>query len=192
MEKTTEFDLIKGLKERNGKTLKYIYKNYFPAIKNLVDESGGTEDDAEDLFQEGIVHTYNQLLDNEFVLTCSLFTYIYEVCKRMWQRQQWKKNRVAKASFEISLSNAGNHTPSNYDFFPENIEYLKDALIQKHFLTLAEDCQKILQMFYNDNSYEEIKEIMGYASEEYARVRKYLCKELLKKKILTDPLYINF
>ena len=36
-------------------------------------------------------------------------------------------------------------------------------------------------------SLKEIAEEMGFKTEKYAKTRKYLCKEELKKRIINDP-----
>jgi hypothetical protein len=43
-----------------------------------------------------------------------------------------------------------------------------------------------------DVSLRDIASIMGYKTEKYAKTRKYLCKEELKRRIATDPRYSKF
>ena len=63
----------------------------------------------------------------------------------------------------------------------------KLRLYQQHFLTLSNDCQKILILFMKKMSSKAIAEEMGFKNEKYAKTRKYLCKEELKKRIINDP-----
>lgn len=68
-----------------------------------------------------------------------------------------------------------------------NEEIELHRLVQLHFLSLNEDCQKILRLFMKDVSLREIGNIMGFKTEKYAKTRKYMCKEELKKRIADDP-----
>jgi DNA-directed RNA polymerase specialized sigma24 family protein len=56
-------------------------------------------------------------------------------------------------------------------------------IIQIHFLSLQEDCQKVLRLFVKNIPLREIALIMGFKTEKYAKTRKYLCKEELKRRI---------
>jgi DNA-directed RNA polymerase specialized sigma24 family protein len=47
----------------------------------------------------------------------------------------------------------------------------------------------VLTLFGEGLSYEEIARRMGFKNEEYARRKKYLCKEALMEIIKTDPEY---
>jgi AraC-like DNA-binding protein len=86
-------------------------------------------------------------------------------------------------------------TVEDYDAIPielneEKLE--KTRLYQLHFLSLPADCQKILKMFLSKTSLKEISEHMGFKDVSYAKTRKYLCKNMLRKKILRDPRYKMF
>jgi hypothetical protein len=41
------------------------------------------------------------------------------------------------------------------------------------------------------SSSKETANIMGYKSDDYAKSRKYICKEKLKNFIIKDPLFKN-
>jgi hypothetical protein len=71
------------------------------------------------------------------------------------------------------------------EIYDDEVE--KYRLYQQHFLTLNDDCQKVLLLFMKKLSLKEIAVEMGYKTEKYAKTRKYLCKEELKKRIINDP-----
>ena len=77
-----------------------------------------------------------------------------------------------------------------YELFASEVkeeEIEKRRLFQKHFLTLPAKCQKVLQLFMHDTPLREIAARLGYKNEEYAKARKYMCKNMLRKRILKDP-----
>lgn len=50
----------------------------------------------------------------------------------------------------------------------------------------------LLRLFLKQISLKEIAEIMGFSTEKYAKLRKFLCKEELKRRILSDPEYKQY
>ncbi len=56
-----------------------------------------------------------------------------------------------------------------------------------NFNMLSPEYQKILNMYLSHCTMHEISREMGYKNENYAKVKKYMCKEELKKNILNDP-----
>ncbi len=51
--------ILEGLRLRSDFIINFIYKEYFPLIRFLVTENGGAEEDAEDIFQDGIIIIYH-------------------------------------------------------------------------------------------------------------------------------------
>ena len=64
---------------------------------------------------------------------------------------------------------------------------LKKRIFQRNFLLLSENCQKILMMFIEDKSFEEIADEMGFKNRQYAIKRKYECTKTLYERIQSDP-----
>ena len=60
-------------------------------------------------------------------------------------------------------------------------------LYRKHFRKLGKDCQKVLEMYFDKVSMAEIARRMGFASEGYAKKRKFKCKEKLIQLIKAVP-----
>jgi len=54
---------------------------------------------------------------------------------------------------------------------------------------LGPDCQQLLQLFFAKVKMAAVAERMGYASEGYAKKRKYQCKEQLIKHVKADARY---
>ena len=62
-------------------------------------------------------------------------------------------------------------------------------LLNKHFDELSKDRQKILSMYFNNFSVEDIRAAMNYKDLHHAADRKYRCKKSLIKRIVNDPLF---
>ena len=62
-------------------------------------------------------------------------------------------------------------------------------LFNKHFDALSKDCQKILSMYFNNFSVEDIRAAMNYKDLHHTADRKYRCKKSLINRIVNDPLF---
>ena len=175
--------IIEGLRLRSDYIIKYMYQEMFPMIRYLVVKNSGNDEDAEDVFQDGLIVVFKKIRDHELDLTCSFRTYIYSVCRNIWLQKLNKRKQYAR---EFSDVESFVDLPDKVDQFQEE-EMEKYRLYQQHFLTLGEDCQKVLLLFMKKQSLKEIAVEMGYKTEKYAKTRKYLCKEELKKRIINDP-----
>jgi RNA polymerase sigma factor (sigma-70 family) len=176
--------ILEGLRLRSDYIVNFIYKEFFPLIKFLVTENGGADEDAEDIFQDGIIILYNKISLNQLVLTSSFKTYMYSVCRNLWLQKLNKR----KAIYD-KLSDVEEFIDLPTDILQEaSIEETeRHRIIQIHFLSLPDDCQKVLKLFIKNVPLREIAGIMGFKTENYAKTRKYLCKEDLKKRIADDP-----
>jgi len=179
-----EESLLEGIRLHDSDTLEYIYKKFFPSVKAFVNNNSGNDDDARDVFQEAIVAIYRKVNDESFAITCSFKTYVYAIVKNLWLKELEKRKTSgvklnAEGEFEIA------EEPVDGSFFDPKSERFK--LYQKHFLTLSEDCQKVLRLFFAKQSLQEISQTMGFGSEKYAKKRKFQCKEILVKRIKNDP-----
>jgi RNA polymerase sigma factor (sigma-70 family) len=176
--------ILEGLRLRSDYIINFIYKDFFPLIKFLVIQNGGSDEDAEDIFQDGIIILYNKISLNQLALTSSFKTYMYSVCRNLWLQKLSKR----KAIFD-KLTDVEEFIDLPDDILHEASmeETEMHRIIQIHFLTLPEDCQKVLKLFIKNIPLREIAGIMGFKTENYAKTRKYLCKQELKKRIADDP-----
>ena len=177
----TEDALIEGIKQHDIQVLRYIYKKYFDTIKNLIKKNNGNDEDAQDIFQEAIIIIYKKIKEENLELSCSLSTYLYSVCRLLWLKQLEKK-KIRGESFGNGdeIEEISSLLGSNFEL---NDEY---KLYQYHFNKLNKDCQKVLRLFLEKVPLREIAEIMGYKTEQYAKKRKFECKNKLVDSIKND------
>jgi RNA polymerase sigma factor (sigma-70 family) len=173
-----------GVRLRSDYIIKYIYQEYFPVIKYMVNANSGADEDAEDVFQDGIIIIYKKIIENQLTLTSSFKTFIYSVCRNVWLQKLNKQKALTDEFGDMEI-----FVELSEDILSEinNEDLEKHRLFQKHFLSLGEDCQKVLRLFMKEIPLREIASIMGFKTEKYAKTRKYLCKEELKRRITNDP-----
>ena len=176
--------ILKGILRHDNLILQYIYKQYYYNINYFIRKNQGNEDDASDIFQEAIIIIYRKLKENDLIFEKSSFKgYLFSVCRFLWLKQL-EKRRIERERLNESL-------PFQEDLYDDNLVELVDkndryGLYQKHFVTLSTDCQKLLQMFFEKTPLKEIAKVMGYKGENYAKTRKYKCKEILISRIKQD------
>jgi len=184
MKHPDEETLISGIRNHDSEVLEHIYMAYFPMIEGFVTHHHGNRDQAKDVFQEAMIIIYNRIRSGELKLSCKFGTFLYAICKKIWIQERRKlllhKDKLRQQPMAV-------HDPG-----PDEDPMLQKHLTQifnKHFSALSTDCQKILTMFFNDHSVEEIRSAMNYKNLHHAADRKYRCKKSLIKRILNDPLF---
>lgn len=174
---------LKGIKSSNNLILNEIYNKFFPILKSFVLKNNGTEDDAQDCFQEALIATYRRLQKEDFEITTTFSTYIFNVGKFIWFKKAKKK---------VKTTTIEDFRHGEIEKIEESIESEdKYALFKKGLSALSSDCQKIMSFFFEGKKFVEIAELMGYTGSEYARRKKYLCTKTLMEKIKTDPAYLD-
>ena len=169
---------------KNNNILRIVYKVNYPVIKKFILRNSGNSRDAEDIFQEAFVIIYRRLSNEGFYLDCSFNTYIFSICKILWDKELRNINWVYPGNLEEEIT-------TNKDdvllFMKDDFE--KSKLIQKHLTHINSECRQLLMLFYNNVSLKEITQILGFSSEKYTKKRKFTCKEKLIELIKNDPMY---
>ena len=187
MQEITAENILQGLKDRDTKVLDFIYENFFHQIKVFISQNRGTEEDAQDIYQDALLIIYQKIIKNNLTLTCSFNTYLYSVCRLLWLKQlehkKLQRMNAEDTGVFIELDS------SIIEIFELNERY---KLYQDHFQKLSFSCQKVLELFLAGIPLKEIADILGFKSDQYAKKRKYQCKEKLISSIKSDPEFKYF
>lgn len=145
-------------------------------------KNSGSEPDVSDVFQEAVITLYKQISSNELNLTSDLRGYFFGIARNIWNSQL----RIIRKNIELDSEMADSHDP----------DILTDAVLEKivsrSFGKLKPDARKILVLFAEGYSFEEIAVKMNLKNESYARRKKYLSKETLMEIIKKDPEYRDY
>ncbi|MCK9203166.1 MAG: sigma-70 family RNA polymerase sigma factor [Bacteroidales bacterium] len=181
----TDEDVIHGLQEKKRSYINYLYKEFFPVVRSIVERNSGTLQDVEDVFQDTIFVLYRQSLSEKIDLHCSLKTYFYAISRNIWlQRLERKYRLLYKPDFEVNEEKA-RYGQDDSDILEYELE--RRRLFQQHFFAMPADCQELLRLFFIKTPLKQIASMMHYKNTNYVKTRKYLCKNMLRKKILNDP-----
>ncbi|MEN8201612.1 MAG: sigma-70 family RNA polymerase sigma factor [Bacteroidota bacterium] len=180
----SEESIIKGIRNHNSGILQYVYDTQFPIIEAYIIHNQGTRDQAKDVFQEAMIVVYKRVKSGELELTCKFGTYLYAICKNIWIQER-KKYLLRAEKLRHQPLMVNDPGPADDPLLQNHLS----ELFNKHFGELSEDCQKILSMFFNNFSVEDIRSAMNYKDVHHAADRKYRCKKSLIKRIVNDPLF---
>lgn len=174
----TQEQIIQQIQSGNReRAFKELY-NYFPKVEALILKSGGSKDDTSDIFQEALILLFRKLQKSDFVLTSSVETYLYSVCRFMCYDQ----NRANAKQVDWQASLDQSEEDEIAELFREEEKY---QLAESALKTLGEKCLEILKMFYHHGiKMTEIANKMKFSSAKIAKNQKYKCLEKAKKKFV--------
>ena len=155
-----------------------------PMIRLMVYQKGGSTEDARDIFQDGLIIMLEKLDDKKFNLTCKFKTFLYCVCEHLW------KTILEKRQSAANYLNRRSEPESEKDF-TDMIDYqMYEQIIQDVFKTLDPISKKILTLYWQENSLQEIADQLGYT---YGYVRKKKCEAQgeLTEKVKRHPGYMR-
>jgi RNA polymerase sigma factor (sigma-70 family) len=176
--KISDRELIRQLQQGDKPAMEYLYQQYWPVIAHFVWLNQGREEEAQDLFQDGILILYEKLLQKDFLPQCSLKTYLYAICRNQWlKRLRDEKVFMIQDSVDL-LENIPDITEDKETAQPGDQE-LAQVLQQ-----LKEPCISLITEFYYQRmNLEQIAEKHHYASPNVAKQIKFRCLERLRKSL---------
>ena len=182
MKEYTDKEIIECLRNRQSYVVHYLSDRYMPMIRLLVYEKGGTNEDARDIFQDGLIIMLERLDDKQFALTCKFKTFLYCVCENLWKRVL-DKRQVANNYF------SRREEPEAEKDFTELIDHrMYDEIFQEVFKTLDPVSKKILKLYWQDKSPQEIADKLGY-TYGYVRKKKSEAQSELTEKVKSHPAF---
>ncbi|MBK7410839.1 MAG: hypothetical protein IPJ40_23940 [Saprospirales bacterium] len=98
--KYTPRQYLDGIRRNDPTIINSIVEEYLPGIRQHITHNNGTEQDAEDTFQEALISLFLKTRDKGLHdLTCTFYTFLFEICKRLWL----SKLRKEKPDLEVTL-----------------------------------------------------------------------------------------
>ena len=173
----TNREFYQALKRRDGRAYTYLYADLLPSFQHWVLGNSGTEMDAEDAFQKGLM---NFLLNLEtgkyqFQETARVTTVIFDYCKCVWMTElksaRFRKQGVMPEHVELMDTADVEKDLERVDI----VEMVRQSLGQ-----LKDECRSVMQWFYVDDvPIREIAERLGM-KETSVKSKRYDCAEKLK------------
>jgi RNA polymerase sigma factor (sigma-70 family) len=180
----SDIEIIECLRNRQSYVVHYLSDRYMPMIRIMVRRKGGSNEDARDIFQDGLIIMLEKLDDNKFALTCKFKTFLYCVCENLWKsvldKRQSAANYLAKR----------NEPEGEYDFAESIDHHMYEEIFHDVFKTLDPVSKKILTLYWQEKSPQEIADKLGYTNG-YVRKKKCEAQYELTEKVKSHPDYIR-
>ncbi|SHI38291.1 RNA polymerase sigma factor, sigma-70 family [Hymenobacter daecheongensis DSM 21074] len=158
-------------------TLTRIYQRAFPLVRHYVVQHGGTAHEAKDVFQDAVVVFYEKAVQESFVLSASVSTYLLGVCRNLWHRELTRRARLPLTDL------TDEHTQQVADAEP-TADTPDSLAVLTYVEQLGERCKSVLLAFYYfQQPLEQIASTHHYASVRSATVQKFKCLERLRKSV---------
>lgn len=174
----TEDQFIDGLRTGNNEVLSVLYKKYYNIVLKFIVNNSGTQEAAQDIYQETIIVLYENVQKPNFELNCQLQTYIYSIAKRLWLKQLKKNSKtfLFKEDDENDLVDVSEEITEHLNK-ETDLNKMSQSLVE-----LGEPCATLIKDFYIQKlSMDEIAEKFGYTNSDNAKNQKYKCLQRLKK-----------
>jgi RNA polymerase sigma factor (sigma-70 family) len=163
--------------------IRQLYRMQFSMAKAYIKQNSGTDEDAEDIFQEVIISFIELVKKDKFRGESSISTFLYAITRNTWLNELKKRGRtrLRNEKFEKAKENTG----MDISFLMVNRE-LKAQLMQV-VDSLGATCKTILLAFYFENlAIKDILQTLDYENEQVVRNKKYKCLKQLEQLITSE------
>lgn len=154
-------------------------REFLATVIQHVRKNGGTNQDAEDMLQEGLAQLVANLYENKYKGEASIENYAFGICKFKWANALRKKSRhmqVVDSDRLIKLN------PADPSVLPtEDQEWIWTILGQ-----MNEGCKDLLKLVYQGFSRKEIGEQLNVA-EQTVKNKISGCRRQFSELIKADP-----
>ncbi len=178
----TDFSLIQALRSEPipDAAINYLYRNNYLLTAAYIRQNNGSEQDAEDIFQEVILVFIEIVKKDKFRGESSISTFLYSITRNIWLNELKKRDRSRYRDEVFEKS----RDPMEMDVS----HYMMDKEIKSQLMlimeSLGETCKRILLAFYFQKlSMREILKTLEYENEQVVRNKKYKCLKQLEQLI---------
>ena len=180
--------MLQILRISDSKIVEYLNKggrNETRAIQQLLDQNrskissyvlknSGNSTDAETVLVEGITELVFNVRKGKFRGDSTLSTYLFAICRSLWLKSL-KKNKRYVDDDNIALMEDSSDSPLqmfNEQQIKAEVSYLLSSV--------GEACKKVLEMWSQHYSMQDISIQLGYKNSQIAMNKKNRCLTKLK------------
>lgn len=179
-ESFSDQELIGSLKEvsQTDAALRFLYREHFEFLSRYVINNSGSEQDAEDIFQEVMVAFINLVRAGKFRGESSIKTFLFSLNKNIWLNELKRRGRAEAR--EVKYERLNEQHDVTADIAMEQGQ--TKAQLMQAIEGLGENCKKILLLFYFENrSMKEMLAHLPYENEQVVRNKKSKCLKKLEE-----------
>jgi RNA polymerase sigma factor (sigma-70 family) len=164
--------------------IRYIYQQFADTVSSYIINNSGSQQDAEDIFQETVVAFIELVQKNKFRGESAIKTFLVAIARNCWLNELKKKERTGYR--EKLFESARDDQEADVSHLISDRE-LKQQF-RKILDRLGEPCKKILLLFYYENlSMKEMVQQLPYENEQVVRNKKHKCLQQLTGLFRENP-----
>ena len=177
-------EYIKAGGQKRQKAIVLIYEDH--ALKNqiiaFVKNNSGNEEEAIDIFHEGIIAFDENVHKGKYKGEGQLKGYLFSICRFLWLNRLKRDKRMTYTAENAELDQVSFDTPEHLSLMEEQKQIIDYLLNQ-----LGDKCHKILELWKLSYSMEEIAAEVGLQDAGIARRQRYNCYQKLLEIIDKEP-----
>jgi len=165
-------------------SIRSLYRDHFDKLTRYILANNGSQQDAEDIFQETIVSFIELVKKDKFRGESSIGTFLYSMNRHAWLNELKRKGRalLREEKFEMNMDRGEADKLQQMAYGEEKQE------IARLVASLGDTCKKILLLFYyEERTMKEILDATDYDNEQVVRNKKYKCLKQLEQMLNEKP-----
>ena len=186
VKKYEDAELIAAIKDKKklDDAILFIYQQYSETISSFITNNGGSQQDADDVFQETVMAFIDTVQKGNYRMEAGIKTFLLAISKNLWYKEIKKKDRSDYREKVFEISRGSEEIDVSHDISDREMKKELRELLDK----LGESCKKILMLFYFENlSMREIVDHLHYENEQVVRNKKYKCLKELTELVKANP-----
>ena len=164
--------------------IRYLYRTQFRLTSAYIKQNSGTEEDAEDIFQELVLVFIDLLKKDKFRGESSVSTFLYALTRNIWLNELNRRGRSKRRDEIFEKGKDKTDLDVSHLIADRETKMQLMDVVDK----LGDICKKILLAFYFENlAIREILQKLDYENEQVVRNKKYKCLKQLEEMIMAEP-----
>src|SRR5450432_705273 len=183
----SDSELVEAISEKHllEQAILQLYEEHAEITRSFIMGKGGTEQDADDIFQETVVSFIDSVQKGKFRQESGIRTFLVSIAKHLWYNEIRRKQRAGNREKLFEADREPEEDGVSEAIQDRELKNQLNRLLQE----LGESCKKILELFYYENlSMKEIVSHLHYENEQVVRNKKYKCLQQLTEKMKQNPL----
>jgi len=165
------------------KALHEIYSNplLHQQVRKWVLSNSGNLDDAKDILHDGMIILDRNIRNDKFILQGTIHHYLISICRLSWMNRMRKQGRTTYKEIPTPAQTSDKGDPE-ISLMDQEKKKLLDQLLAK----MDGQCLKILTLWIQAFSMQEIADRVGLSNANMAKKYRYRCTQKMLRFLRED------